>query len=126
MTAPRLTLEDYLRNLPQVEDIVPTQAAEDDLSNVRLKDPGLIWGGLLNDHDREWLKRLKNEPGYAILFCVANNIVLGFENSARVLSQADPLGNKDAIANAWAYAAIGKEVVRRLQLAVDEEAERAK
>lgn len=119
MTDKPLTLEDYLRNPPKLVEEQP-EAKEP----KRVPDPGLIWGGLLDQHDRAWLKRLKNEPGYAILFRVANNIVLGFENSARILSQADPLGNKDAIANAWAYAAIGKEVVRRLQAAISEEAER--
>lgn len=106
----KYSLEDYLQNkAPQS----PEAALEpdDDLPNVRLKTAA----GPIEPHDREWLKRLQNEPGYLIFMRMLQNIVLRYETSAKLLSQTDPLGNKDQLAAAWAYAGIAKIMKEQLE-----------
>jgi hypothetical protein len=100
-----MKLEDYLQRTyaePQEEP-----EPEENLPKVH---PLAATFGALDENDRDWLKRLQNEPGYLILFKMLNNIVLSYERSATVQSQGDPLGNKDAVANAWAYASIGRHL----------------
>lgn len=108
------SLEDYLnRKEPPVTDA----------EAIAMKDPAAAigqhitynHGGPIDEHDREWLKRLQNEPGYLILMRLLQNIVLRYENSAKLLSQTDPLGNKDALAAAWAYAGVAKLIKGELE-----------
>jgi hypothetical protein len=115
-----LTLEDYLRNPPKLLEEMPEEVPEP-------QPPSTFAGhGPIGDYERAWLKRLQNEPGYLIIFKMLNNIVQRFENSARLLSTADPLGNKDAVANAWAYAGVAKAIKEQLEREVAMEVVQAK
>ena len=102
-----MKLEDYLQNPPKlVEEPDPEPPAP---------VPHTTLAGEIGPYERVWLKRLQNEPGYLILFKLMNNIVQHFEKNASLLSQADPLGNKDAVANAWAYAGVAKGIKEQLE-----------
>jgi hypothetical protein len=107
-------LEDYLQNKPMPPEL---EAAGYEMANeaVRQLYAKHETAGPIEDHDREWLKRLQNEPGYLILMRMLQNIVQRYENSAKLLSQTDPLGNKDALAAAWAYAGIAKLIKEQLE-----------
>jgi hypothetical protein len=102
-----LSLDDYLRNPPKlVEEPEPEPPKTVQLTTL---------AGDIGPYERVWLKRLQNEPGYLLIFKMLNNIVQRFENSARLLSITDPLGNKDAVANAWAYAGVAKALKEQLE-----------
>jgi hypothetical protein len=106
----KYSLEDYLNNKTPPE---PEPDGEPPPIDI------LKWvnspAGPIEPHDREWLKRLQNEPGYLILMRMLNNIVLRYETSAKLLSQTSPLENKDALAAAWAYAGIAKIMKEQLE-----------
>jgi hypothetical protein len=105
------SLEDYLQNKPAPEPVImpsPVDPAGEGRYNSRDSGP-------VDDYDREWLKRLQNEPGYLILMRLLQNIVLRYENSAKLLSQTDPLGHKDELAAAWAYAGVAKMIKNELE-----------
>jgi hypothetical protein len=103
------SLEDYLKNQPPPEP----EPADDDLPNVKLKVKHA--GGPVDQSDREWLKRLQNEPGYLIFLRLFQNIVQRYENSATLLSKTDPLGHKDELAAAWAYAGVARVIKEQLE-----------
>lgn len=107
----KYSLEDYLQNKPAPEP----KSAQDPAAAVGYNLVSHTAAGPVDDHDREWLKRLQNEPGYLILMRLLQNIVLRYENSAKLLSQTDPLGNKDALAAAWAYAGVAKMIKNELE-----------
>lgn len=107
-------LEDYLQNKPRPEPETPAEFAQE--LGYRLADSvRREFAGPIEEHDREWLKRLQNEPGYLILMRLLQNIVLRYENSAKLLSQTDPLGHKDELAAAWAYAGVAKLIKAELE-----------
>jgi hypothetical protein len=108
----KYSLEDYLQNKPAPE---PAPTPEEKLEWLAGSGPAKTYPGPIEEHDREWLKRLQNEPGYLILMRLLQNIVLRYENSAKLLSQTDPLGNKDALAAAWAYAGVAKLIKAELE-----------
>lgn len=106
----KLSLEDYIRDQARIEE---PEEVED---QPELPRPAAFAGsGPLTESDRDWLKRLRNEPGYLVLFRLFNNIVQRFETSATVLSTGDPLGNEKAVMQAWAYAAVAKGIKEQLE-----------
>lgn len=65
-----------------------------------------------------WVHKLRGEPGYSILLRLLNLRVQKREESASLLSQQDPLGQKDDIAKNWAYIACFKQVIREIEILV--------
>ena len=104
------TLEDYLKNKQPEEPPTQDPAEAQGYNLVAHTFPGPV-----TESDRDWLKRLQNEPGYLVLLRMFENIVQRYENSAKLLSQTDPLGNKDALAAAWAYAGVAKAIKEELE-----------
>ena len=69
----------------------------------------------LSADEKEWLRRLINEPGFGVLIKVLNSAVQKREDGARVLSSSDPYGNSSEIVKEWAYIAIYKQVLQEIQ-----------
>lgn len=113
-----MKLEEYLRSQPFTSEAVASLATEE---NLAAEMPVPVIPGAIGQYERDWLKHLQNEPGYRILLKLLENIVLRYEDRARLLSQSDPLGNKEAVANSWAYAAIAKIVSKTLQDEIEAE-----
>ena len=65
-----------------------------------------------------WVHRLKGEPGYSILLRMIKLRVQKREESASLMSQQDPYGQKDDIAKNWAYIACFKQVIREIEILV--------
>lgn len=100
-------LEDYLsgKNPP------PEEVQEGGTGAVERHETG----GELDEHDREWLRRLVNEPGYRVFWKLLLNLVLSYELNAKSLSMSDPLGNGGAVVSAWAYAAMARAIKVQLE-----------
>lgn len=75
--------------------------------------------GPLTDDDRTWLRRLVNEPGFAVLLRLLNSTIIHREESAKVLSSIDPFGQKDKIASEWAYIACFKAIMKEIRMIVE-------
>lgn len=116
-----MKLEDYLRGQGLTVETSDPEAEE----RLAAEAPTPAVKGAIGEYEREWLKRLKNEPGYQILLQLLEKIVLRWEDHARLLSQSDPLGNKEAVANAWAYASIAKICSKTLQSDIEAEIAKA-
>lgn len=128
----KLSLQDYLRNSPA--NMNEETAAEDTAAfaaaaaTEKSQQNTANLGGrfAIGPYEAEWLRRLRNDPGYQILLKVLDNIVAGYEAGATQASQADPLGNREAVANAWAYVTMGRRIQQRLISDVEEAAAGAK
>lgn len=68
----------------------------------------------LDDDDREHLHRLTLEPGWNVLLRVIDRDLQTQEDQTRALSMEDPLGNRDAVTNGWAYMAMMRRFRSRI------------
>jgi hypothetical protein len=75
----------------------------------------------LNDDEREHLRRLQLEPGWAILFRLMDDKIRVQEARTIDISANDPLGNRDQIAQGWAYLAMMKKVRQDLKMTIGNE-----
>lgn len=73
----------------------------------------------LTPEEIAWVHRLKGEPGFPLLLRQLNLRVQEREKSASLLSQQDPLGQKDDIAKLWAYISCFKQVIREIEILVN-------
>lgn len=73
--------------------------------------------------DRDWLRRLTVEPGWQILMWLIDSTIEAREESAILLSQTNPIANKDKMAQEWTYVAVMKEVAKILRGRVRHEIE---
>jgi hypothetical protein len=74
----------------------------------------------LTTEDREWLRRLINEPGFSVLLRLLNRTILKREEGAKLLSSNDPFGDKDRIIKEWAYIACFKAVLLEVRILVQD------
>lgn len=99
-------LEKFLAGTPLNEDL-ETLAAGNELEPEQVQVPR---AGALTDDDREHLRRLKYEPGFPILLSLLDEEIAAQRKMLESASMEDPLGNRDKIAEGWAYIAMQKRV----------------
>lgn len=80
----------------------------------------------LDDADRKALYRLTHEPGWEVLTRIRKRTCAAAEKAATLLSQDNPLGNKEAIANGWAYLSVMRDVMRAESAAIEAEIAKVK
>lgn len=76
--------------------------------------------GELTEEDREWLRRLFHEPGYQIFLRLLDCAIHNREESAKLLSSTDPLGNSQEVIKEWTYITCFKTVIRDMKALVQE------
>lgn len=74
-----------------------------------------------SDRERKYLQKLRKEPGWPVFLRLLEKDIHMRERSAMLLSQNDPLLNRDRIANEWSYVAIYKQMDRRIENLINEE-----
>jgi hypothetical protein len=114
----------YLRNEPLTEALAALAAGEPEVEQV--VEQAISSGAFadvrdLTDVDREHLRRLLFEPGWRVVLRVLDRLIARQETAMRLLSEDDPLGNRDGLAQGWAYVAMGKRVRTNLLEAAAEE-----
>lgn len=75
----------------------------------------------LDRFDLKALRKLRTGEEWPALAKVARKCIRSREQYATVLSQDDPLGKANEVAQAWAYAKIAREIWQELSQAVYEE-----
>jgi hypothetical protein len=63
----------------------------------------------LTDAERLDLRQMYHHPGWRVMQRLQQRTLRAREKTVMILSQEDPLGNRDKIAESWAYLAIWKE-----------------
>lgn len=118
-------LEDFLKGtmLPEVSDRLLEEWGKDEDSAAAGRETQGSKRRQINDDDREWLRRLTGEPGWQILMWLIDSTIEARQESAILLSQTDPIANRDMIAHEWTYVAAMKEVARILRGRVKSEIE---
>jgi hypothetical protein len=129
-------LERYLKGEPLSEALAALKKGEEaDDQDAGGKIPGDPNAGRLfamrnpdelDDDDREHLRRLKVEPGWPIAFRVLDQAIAKQEQMAKAISEADPLGNRDKVAEQWAYIAMLKRARNLMVGLIDEEISKLK
>jgi hypothetical protein len=99
------TLERYLKGEPLTPDLEALQAGED--SMFAFEEPnGARSKDAITDDDREHLRRMKFEPGWPVLLKLVDREIEKQDDFAQELSMDNPLGNRDKVAEQWAYVAM--------------------
>lgn len=112
-------LEKYLKREPLNEHLEALAAGKE----FEAESTPAIESELITDDDRETLKRMKFE-GLPVLLKLLDAELEKCEASAISLSHADPLANRDAIAETWAYVSIQKRMRNLLVELIDSEIEK--
>lgn len=120
------TLEDFNRGIPlnatlarmAAGDAPPSPVLPEGFQQRSQPEIRNLFRDLTND-EREDLKRLTFEPGWAVLQRLKLKALRLKEHSATLQSQLDPLKNRDTIAETWAYMAIWKRLITELDAMVD-------
>jgi hypothetical protein len=76
---------------------------------------------IIDDDDREHLRRLSLEPGWAVLLKLLDNDIRKSEDAMKVLSMTDPLADPPRLASGWADVAKMKAIRQRMVQLIDEE-----
>ena len=94
-------LEKYLKNEPLTEEIAALREGAEPAASM---EPAPQSSELTED-EREHLRRMTLEPGWAVLQRMMKMQVARLEKSMMQQCADDPLGNRDKIAEGWAYVA---------------------
>jgi hypothetical protein len=111
-------LEKYLQGIPLTEENAALMQGRDPVMQLVIESETPAKMGSLTDDDREWLRRLQHDPGFQVLLRLLNSAITSREESAKVLSSTDPLGNKEKIVNEWAYVSCFRAVMHDIKLIV--------
>lgn len=115
MSSAQLTdLEKYLRGVPLSEENAALMEGREPAAELPYSE-GEAKAAELTGDDRAWLRRLINEPGFTVLLRLLNLTIAKREDSAKLLSSVDPLGNKDQVVHEWAYIACYKAIMFEIQ-----------
>jgi hypothetical protein len=133
-TDPKLgTLEDYLKGIPLNEDLAALKRGEDPYeSTVEAVQAAAstfasaITSLTITDDDREHLRRLILEPGWRVMIGLLDNEITHQEDTAKAASMNDPLGNRDQVANYWAYVAMLRQARTLVMQLVENEVAKLK
>jgi hypothetical protein len=126
---PKVFLEDYLKRKPLTPELEALARGDYPRPNGSENSPTAPTIGQysfegqpgITDDDREDLRRLTFEPGYRVLFRLIDKYVQAKETIARRASETDPLGNRDQIANLWAYVGVSKRFRKDVLTMVQDE-----
>ena len=120
---PIATLEQYLKGQPLTPELEALQRGEDpefqapEPSDRKDRSP-------ITDDDREHLRRLKFEPGWPVLLKLVDIEIGKQDDFAKALSMENPLGNKDKVAEQWAYVAMLQRSRNMIVALLEEEVRR--
>jgi hypothetical protein len=117
-------LEKFLMGQPLNEQLAALQRGEDEAEPLSCPAPRTQAAGAMDDGDREHLRRLRTEPGWPLFLRLLDRDIQSQEESIRNMSMQDPLGNRDKVAEGWAYIAMMKRVRVRAVMLVDAEVEK--
>lgn len=119
------SLDDYLKGKPLTPEMAEMMAASEEVEQVvaQVRNPRRT---AITDDDRYHLKALRGQPGWEVLIRVLENAIVEQQESVILLSQSDPLRNKEGIALEWAYLACMRWAKRKLESALAEEMNLAK
>lgn len=109
--------ERYLKGLPLSEALAELAHGEEEPDDAIVE----VVPGELSDVDREHLRRLKFEPGWTILVRIVDESIDREEEDVKRQSIIDPLKNKEAIANGWAYIAMLRRARSKFVNKLDDE-----
>lgn len=107
-------LERFLKGEPQTEEIAALMQGAEAAEAGSPVRAGARDARALDDDDREHLRRMSLEPGWRVLQRLGEQEIQREEELARGLSLQDPLGNREQLANAWAYVAMLKRARNRM------------
>lgn len=120
-------LEDYLKGVALSPALERLRRGEDPEEPEAQPDPQQAVTGKrkrsINNDEREWLRRLTVEPGWQILMWLIDSTIEAREEAAIILSQTDPITNKDQMVKEWTYIASMKEVAKVIKGRVQREIE---
>lgn len=110
------TLENFLAGVPlnaEMEELAREVMEEEQ----QAKQPDLAIDPFdplrpLDDADRKALLKLTQDPGYEVLTRIRKRTCAEAEKAATLVSQENPLGNADKIAQGWAYLAVMRQVMQ--------------
>jgi len=118
-------LDRYLKGLPLNAELDALQRGEEFVTELTSEAPiGRQVDTPLTDDDREHLRRLKFEPGWAVLLRLIDKQIKTQEDGAKLLSMGDPLGNRDQVSQLWAYVAMLKRARDTMVASLEEEVRR--
>ena len=103
-------LEKYLTGEPLTERLKALRDGHEDEVEAPAEQPRGRDTRELDDDDREHLRKWRLEPGWQIMQRLLDRWIQGQEDSVKQLSLDDPLGQRDAVANGWAYVASMRRV----------------
>ena len=63
----------------------------------------------LSDAEREHLRQMMTSPGWKVINRLMNDYIGAMTDGATAMSKLAPLGNRDAIANRWAYITMAEQ-----------------
>jgi hypothetical protein len=120
---PQGTLEQYLKGEPLTPELEALQRGEDEAFSVP-ETSGQKLQGAITDDDREHLRRLKFEPGWPVLLKLVDSEIAKQDDFAKAMSMEDPLGNRDKVAEQWAYVAMLRRARTMMVALLEEEVRR--
>lgn len=120
---PKVSLDDFLMGRPLTPEHAELMAAAEEAEETPVRT---MQETDITEDDRYYLGTLVTTPGWEAAVRVFDNAILRQEKSATLLSQTDPLKDKDEIAVQWAYVVCMRYARRKLLAAVEAELGKAK
>lgn len=115
--------EKFLNREPLTEELAALQRGEEVEVPYAAPQFSIPDMRALDDDDREHLRRLQLESGWSVLLRLINRDIAAHKNEAEKISEDDPLGKKDQVAQAWAYVGMMKRGRDRMLAIVQAEIE---
>ena len=115
-------LERYLKGIPLTDELAALLEGKDEEETLEVakafaESPAKV----LDDDDREHLRRMVLEPGWAVMNRLLDAEFQRYEDGAKAISMADPLGRREEVANQWAYVAMLRRAKNLIAVLVDQE-----
>ena len=125
-------LEKYLQGEPINAEMAALMAGRDpalELEEDQAPAPAAAAGKSrrpITDDDREELRRWSLEPGMQIFRRLVDAWIDRQESQVRQTSLADPLENREAVANGWAYIAMQRRALAAMEGLIQREVDKLK
>jgi hypothetical protein len=124
-------LEKYLQGRPINDDMAALMAGRDPALELEQEQAQASPAAgpdrrPITDDDREELRRWKLEPGWQIFRRLVDQWIDRQEAHVRQTSLADPLENREAVANGWAYIAMQRRALAAMEALIQRELEQLK
>src|SRR5208283_4023335 len=116
-------LEKYLKGEPLTAELAALKNGDDEHRQPQMRDfrdfPNLV--EMIDDDDREHLRRLTLEPGWAVLLKLLDTDIRKAEDAMKDASLDRPLSNPSELASGWADVAKMKAIRLRMVRIIDAE-----